>query len=89
MTESKMIESDYHKRFSLASNYAEGDIKETKKPGLVVDLNYNPMFSLGKEPEEQIRVPNLMQRIGEAAREKYYMDLPSNHISDVVIKIKK
>ena len=89
MTESKMIESDYHKRFSLASNYAEGDIKGTKKPGLVVDLNYNPMFSLGKEPEEQIRVPNLMQRIGEAAREKYYMDLPSNHISDAVINIKK
>ena len=84
--EPNMIESDYSGRFTLASNYAVGDIGGTKKPGLVVDLNRKPMFSLRNEPVEHIRVPKLMQRIGEAARNKYYMDFPGNHISDAVNK---
>ena len=67
-------------------NYINCNNEKSKtKPakGDVVDISGNYMFSFNNEPEENIRVPALMQRVGLATQRLYYY----NYLKDLLKKL--
>ena len=62
--------------------------KSKTKPakGDVVDISGNYMFSFNDEPEENIRVPALMQRVGLATQRLYYYNSLERFVEETVLK---